>query len=68
MWAWGYGAFGQHGRGHTNDELQPQQVGGALEGKKVVSIGAGFHHSLAVCDDGAVFAWGQVKFSTISSI
>jgi len=31
---------------------------GALSGKTVVAIAAGFNHSLALCSDGTVAAWG----------
>jgi len=59
LFAFGYGAFGQLGQGNTQDELTPVEIAGALAGKRVVSMAAAFHHSLAVCDDGSLYAFGQ---------
>lgn len=35
-----------------------QRVGGALASQRVVSVHAGWGHTLALCSDGSVFAWG----------
>jgi hypothetical protein len=40
--------------------MAPARVSGELEGRPVVDLSAGLHHSLAVDDEGAIFAFGQV--------
>lgn len=60
--AWGYNYYGQFGGGLVDYRswiplVVPQT--GALSGKRVVSLAAGQNHSLAVCSDGTVAAWGS---------
>ncbi|MFC7337592.1 hypothetical protein ACFQY0_10420 [Haloferula chungangensis] len=59
--AWGENIAGQLGDGSTIDPRIPVKVDmtGALAGKRVVAIAAGEGHSLALTDDGLVFAWGE---------
>ncbi|MES2922414.1 MAG: cadherin-like beta sandwich domain-containing protein [Verrucomicrobiota bacterium] len=58
--AWGDGSFGQLGNGGNVASNEPVAVPltGALAGKSVVSVAVGGGHSLAVCTDGSVLAWG----------
>jgi hypothetical protein len=62
--AWGNNYNGQLGinTNATNSKLVPTEVnrapGSPLYGKRVVSIAAGQNHSLAVCLDGTIAAWG----------
>jgi alpha-tubulin suppressor-like RCC1 family protein len=58
--AWGYNGYGQLGNGSTTDSLIPVTVStaGTLSGKTVVAIAAGQFHSLALCSDGTLAAWG----------
>ena len=58
--AWGNNTYGQLGDGTNNNSDVPVAVvmSGALNGKTVVAIAAGFNHSLALCSDGTVAAWG----------
>jgi alpha-tubulin suppressor-like RCC1 family protein len=59
--SWGYNNVGQLGIGGTTDSSVPVMVdaSGALAGKTVVGISAGVSHSLALCSDGKVVAWGS---------
>jgi alpha-tubulin suppressor-like RCC1 family protein len=58
--AWGDNSFGQLG----NNSLTPSNVpvavssSGVLAGKTVISVAAG-NHSMALCSDGSVVAWGD---------
>ncbi|MHB8521669.1 MAG: hypothetical protein ACYDH9_13045, partial [Limisphaerales bacterium] len=63
MWAWGYGYYGQLGDGafHTSNPYGssiPVQVIGLPGGRKSVAIAGGGYHSLALADDGTMWAWG----------
>ncbi|SKB05490.1 delta-60 repeat domain-containing protein [Prosthecobacter debontii] len=63
--AWGYNTTGQLGNGTTTATSIPTLVtkatGSALNGKTVVRIasGSGAFHSLALCSDGSLAAWGR---------
>src|SRR5205085_491230 len=58
--AWGENHDGQLGNGSSDSSLVPVKVNtsGVLSGKTVVAIAAGLSHSLALCSDGTVAAWG----------
>jgi alpha-tubulin suppressor-like RCC1 family protein len=54
---WGNGDYGQLGnQGSGNNYLVNQT--GVLAGKRVIDIAAGQFHTLAVCSDGTLAAWG----------
>ena len=59
--AWGGNNLGQLGDGTLTTRTAPVLVdrSGILAGKTVVAIAAGNSHSLALCSDGVVAAWGE---------
>jgi alpha-tubulin suppressor-like RCC1 family protein len=59
--AWGWNSYGQLGNNSTTDSTVPVAVtaSGALANKTVIAIAAGTFHSLALCSDGTVAAWGR---------
>jgi alpha-tubulin suppressor-like RCC1 family protein len=59
--AWGSNSFGELGTGNTTTSNVPAAVvaTGALSNKTVVAIAAGDNHSLALCSDGTMVAWGS---------
>ena len=62
VYAWGMNQYCQLGLGDTVDRLKPVLVataGTPMDGKRIVSIGAGRFHSLAVDDQGVAYAWGE---------
>ncbi|HQN77474.1 MAG TPA: hypothetical protein PLP45_04185 [Syntrophales bacterium] len=68
VWAWGFNADGQLGDGTDTDRWTPVQVkgpGGAgfLAGVKAVTTGA--CHTLALKEDGTVWAWGDNELGQI---
>jgi len=59
LWAWGQNTYGQLGDGSTTRRSEPAQVDLApLNGSKVVAISTGVQHSLALDDQGRLWAWG----------
>ncbi|MFA4986458.1 MAG: hypothetical protein WC712_07740 [Candidatus Brocadiia bacterium] len=57
VYVWGNGDFGKLGLGDVVFRNTPQHLT-ALDGKGVTAVSAGEDHSLALCSDGAVYAWG----------
>jgi len=65
VWAWGANNYGQLGDNTTTPKKNPVQVSG-LEGNgfltNIKAVAAGGNHSLALANDGKIFAWGENKF------
>lgn len=68
VWTWGCNDDGALGRVTTSaanpdagDENMPMLIGGALEGKIVVTVACGDAQSLAMTLDGEVYGWGCYK-------
>ena len=59
--AWGYNSFGQVGDGTRTVQRDPVAVisSGALAGRSILAMSAGINHSLALCSDGTMLAWGS---------
>ncbi|MCF7673885.1 MAG: choice-of-anchor D domain-containing protein [Akkermansiaceae bacterium] len=66
--AWGYNFSGQLGNGSTTDSSVPVLVdqSGVLAGKTVIAVAAGYH-SLALCSDGTLAAWGSNRFGELGN-
>lgn len=58
VWAWGGNATGQLGDGTLDDSATPVQVSFPA-GTELVSIAAGFSHSMARDSDGNLWSWGS---------
>ena len=61
IYAWGFNNYGQLGNGGSTDQWSPVEVNtsGALADKNIVQIETGSDHSLALDDDGKIYAWGR---------
>jgi len=61
IWAWGWGSEGQLGNGTNTSSNVPVAVDmtGALAGRTIIQVAAGWGHSLALDSEGQVFAWGS---------
>ena len=59
--AWGTNYNGSLGNGSTSNSNVPVAVTqtGVLAGKTIVAVAAGYVHSLALCSDGTLAAWGD---------
>ena len=64
---WGYNGSGQLGDGTYDDHSVPTPVdaSGVLAGKMIVALAGGDDHSLALADDGKVYAWGRNDFGQL---
>lgn len=58
LMTWGGGAFGKLGHGNRLAQTTPKYVV-ALQGKKLVQVSLGPHHSAALTQKGEVYTWGQ---------
>jgi alpha-tubulin suppressor-like RCC1 family protein len=69
--AWGYNYYGQLGDQSTANRLIPVAVKSAsftpLYRKTVIAVAAGSHHSLALCSDGTVAAWGSNTYGELGT-
>ncbi|MGV3664023.1 MAG: cadherin-like beta sandwich domain-containing protein, partial [Prosthecobacter sp.] len=68
--AWGGNTFGQLGNGNTTHSSVPVNVtvaGTPLAGKTIVALGAGSGHSLALCSDGTLAAWGSNMYGRLGN-
>lgn len=59
--AWGVNNEGQIGDGTQNyaSTITAVNTSGALNGKTVVAMAGGYHHSLALTTEGQVYSWGS---------
>ena len=69
--SWGSNTYGQLGNGGPTNVNKPSPVlvdiSGVLAGKSVVAIAAGGGHSLALCADGVVAAWGNNSYGPLGN-
>jgi len=66
VWAWGRNNKGQLGVGDLINRSSPVAVTG-LPSKRFVKVTAGAEHSLALAEDGEVYAWGDNTFTQTST-
>ena len=59
LWAWGVNSFGQLGDGTTTNRSVPTQESTAATDWSSVHAGGGSTHTVAIKDDGTLWAWGQ---------
>ena len=64
MYSFGHGTNGQLGRGSVGDCRSPKVVD-ALRHVRIVAAAAAYDHSVALAEDGTVFAWGDNGYSEL---
>lgn len=63
VWAWGNNTYGQLGNNESGNNLTtPVQVSGLTD---IIAVAAGDDHSLALRDDGRVWAWGRNDYGRL---
>ncbi len=69
VYTWGRNYYGQLGNGNNTDSNLPVAVNtsGVLNGKIIIQVAAGFHHSLALASDGIVYVWGHGLYGQLGN-
>ena len=67
--AWGTNSSGQLGNGSRTTSIVPVAVNttGVLAGKRIIAIAAGYNHSMALCADGSIAAWGANNYGQLGN-
>ena len=66
LFIWGRGEYGRLGLGDSSSssKLRATKVAG-LEGHKVVQASCGGTHTMALTQEGRIFAWGRCSFGRL---
>ena len=73
IWAWGYNEHGQLGINSTSNQSRPQRVSPPADegntGKDFTAtrMSAGWGHSLAIGQDGSIYAWGDNQYGQLGN-
>ena len=67
--AWGANNVGQLGDGSNTNRLLPVAVATTtfLAGRSVIAVAAGYRHSLVLCSDGTLAAWGENTYGQLGN-
>ncbi|TMS06482.1 RCC1 and BTB domain-containing protein 1 [Larimichthys crocea] len=66
VYGWGYNGNGQLGLGNNGNQLTPCRLVG-LQGLCVQQIVSGYAHSLALTDEGLLYAWGSNTYGQLGT-
>ena len=56
----GYDRFGALGHGSLETEVLPRRIDGLTQTKRrFVAVAAGYHHALALTEEGELYEWGR---------
>ncbi|XP_010884619.1 RCC1 and BTB domain-containing protein 1 isoform X2 [Esox lucius] len=66
VFGWGYNGNGQLGVGNNGNQLTPCRLA-ALQGRCVLQIASGYAHSLALTDEGLLYAWGANTYGQLGT-
>lgn len=68
LFACGWGADGQTGLGHYDNQSSPQLVKGDIEGAEIVKVSSYADTVLALDKDGNVFGWGNTEYAQFRTL
>jgi uncharacterized repeat protein (TIGR02543 family) len=68
IWAWGYNGGGELGQGSHDEDFIPKAVKVKDNQVKFIEISAGSSHSLALQEDGTVWAWGENEAGQLGDV
>jgi len=66
VYGWGYNGNGQLGLGNNINQLTPLRVT-ALQGVVITSVVCGYAHTLAISDEGVLYAWGANSYGQLGT-
>ncbi|XP_063743420.1 RCC1 and BTB domain-containing protein 1-like isoform X4 [Eleginops maclovinus] len=66
VYGWGYNGNGQLGLGNNGNQLTPCRLA-VLQGLCVQQIVSGYAHSLALTDEGLLYAWGSNTYGQLGT-
>ncbi|KAJ4772444.1 Regulator of chromosome condensation (RCC1) family protein [Rhynchospora pubera] len=58
LWSWGANSNFELGRGNNMSDWRPKPVS-ILQNTRIIQVACGGYHSLALSDEGKVYAWGH---------
>jgi len=67
LYAWGWNAYGQLGNGNTTDSYTPVMVTKPSGVTSWTAVAGGHVHSLAIGNDGNLYAWGYNKYGQLGN-
>lgn len=66
IYGWGYNCNGQLGLGNNGNQQTPCRIA-ALQGVSIVQVACGYAHTLALTDEGLVYAWGANSYGQLGT-
>ncbi|KAA8594019.1 hypothetical protein FQN60_004853 [Etheostoma spectabile] len=66
IYGWGYNCNGQLGLGNNGNQQTPCRIA-ALQGVNIVQVACGYAHTLALTDEGMVYAWGANSYGQLGT-
>ncbi|KAM7412744.1 hypothetical protein PAMA_020224 [Pampus argenteus] len=66
IYGWGYNCNGQLGLGNNGNQQTPCRIA-ALQGINIVQVACGYAHTLALTDEGFVYAWGANSYGQLGT-
>ncbi|RVE65119.1 hypothetical protein OJAV_G00132510 [Oryzias javanicus] len=66
IYGWGYNCNGQLGLGNNGNQQTPCRIA-ALQGVNVIQVACGYAHTLALTDEGFVYAWGANSYGQLGT-
>ena len=66
VFGWGYNGNGQLGLGNNVNQLSPCRVS-ALNNIVIIKVVCGYAHTLALTDEGHLYAWGANSYGQLGT-